>query len=262
MARILYTVLAAILLCGSLLAQSTDSMRSGPPQQPAAAQPTPAPSAPAQASATTAAGGSASRIAPGSIIPVQLLKSIDAKKAKSGDEVIAKVTQDMRNRAGTLVVSKDTKILGHVTESQARSKQQKESHVTIAFDHAVLKNGEQMQMPMSIQAIVAPPNRSPSSQASNADLPTYGSAQGVTGASANAGAMGSPAGQAPGLPQQPGELASGQPQPQITRNTQGVVGIPDLKLSAAPDSAQGSRLSSEKNNVKLDDGTFLLLRVN
>jgi len=33
--------------------------------------------------------------------------------------------------------------------------------VAIAFDHAVMKNGEQMQMPMSIQAIIAAPNRNP-----------------------------------------------------------------------------------------------------
>jgi hypothetical protein len=40
------------------------------------------------------------------------------------------------------------------------------------------------------------------------------------------------------------------------------VGIENLKLSAAPDATQGSVVSSEKGNVKLDDGTFLLLRVN
>jgi hypothetical protein len=194
---------------------------------------------------------------------VQLLKSIDAKRTKTGDEVIAKVTQDMRNRAGTLLVSKDTKILGHVTEAQARSKQQKESHLAIAFYHAVLKNGEQMQMPMSIQAIVAPPNRDLSSQPANVDAPTYGSAQGTSSAGANAGAMASPAGQAPGMPQRPGiETAAGQPQPPITGDTKGVVGVPDLKLSAATDPSKGSVISSEKNNVKLDDGTFLLLRVN
>ena len=48
----------------------------------------------------------------------------------------------------------------------------------------------------------------------------------------------------------------------ITGNTQGVVGIPNLKLSTEPNPTQGSLLSSEKNNVKLDSGTVLLLRVN
>ena len=51
-------------------------------------------------------------------------------------------------------------------------------------------------------------------------------------------------------------------QPEITGNTQGVIGISNLKLSAAPNATQGSVVSSEKNNVKLDSGTLLLLRVN
>jgi hypothetical protein len=55
------------------------------------------------------------------------------------------------------------------------------------------------------------------------------------------------------------DTASNQP---ITGNTQGVVGIPDLKLSTASGSTQASVLSSEKNNVKLDSGTLMLLRVN
>jgi len=36
----------------------------------------------------------------------------------------------------------------------------------------------------------------------------------------------------------------------------------NLKLSPAPNPTQGSVVSSEKNNVKLDSGTLLLLRVN
>jgi len=42
-----------------------------------------------------------------------------------------------------------------------------------------------------------------------------------------------------------------------------VVGISNLTLSpAASPSAQGSVMSSEKNNVKLESGTLMLLRVN
>ena len=75
--------------------------------------------------------------------------------------------------------------------------------------------------------------------------------------------MGGMAAPSPGLPQRPdSEPGGSQAQQPITGNTRGVVGIPDLKLSAAPGPAQGSLVSSEKNNVKLDDGTFLLLRVN
>ena len=59
------------------------------------------------------------------MIPVQLTKTIDAKKAKPGDEVVAKVTMDLKTNSGEVVVPKDTKVVGHVTESQARSKDRK-----------------------------------------------------------------------------------------------------------------------------------------
>ena len=74
-------------------------------------------------------------------------------------------------------------------------------------------------------------------------------------------------------PQAPGSSTAGSGEPTsgqtstnthqpITGNTQGVVGISDLKLSPAANMAQGSVLSSEKGNVKLESGTLMLLRVN
>jgi hypothetical protein len=79
--------------------------------------------------------------------------------------------------------------------------------------------------------------------------------------------MGGNAPTAPSTAQTSGSAPAGadtgtQAQQPITGDTKGVVGIANLKLSTAPDPTQGSVVSSEKNNVKLDDGTFLLLRVN
>jgi hypothetical protein len=270
MNRVLIAVFAAALLCGSLVAQSPQPPSSGsmpPEQQSPSAKPSAPPSTLAQASASTAPAGSAPRIAPGSVIPVQLTKSINAKKAKKGDEVVVKVTQDLQNGAGAVIVPKDTKVIGHVTEAEARSKEQKESQVAIAFDRAVLKNGEQMQMPMSIQAIIAPPNRNPANAEQSSGYPSSGTGGAPPSGGGTYGSMGRGTPPPPSAPQtagsEPPPAPAGTPaQPPITGNTQGVVGIPDLKLSAAPDPAQGSVVSSEKNNVKLEDGTFLLLRVN
>jgi hypothetical protein len=51
--------------------------------------------------------------------------------------------------------------------------------------------------------------------------------------------------------------------PPITAQTQGVVGISNLTLSPpANNSTEGSVVTSEKNNVKLESGTMMLLRVN
>jgi hypothetical protein len=244
MSRILIAVLAATLLCESLLAQS--------PQAPVN-ESTPGSTSPA-------VPPNSPHIAPGSVIPVELTKSIDAKKAKAGDEIVARVTQDLRNDTGTVIVAKDTKVVGHVTSVQARNKEQKESELTIAFDRAILKNGGPMQLPMSIQAIIASPNR-------NADNASPGAPPGGS-SPATASRQGQMEGPVPAtsIPPSaasaPTDAAAGtQAQPRITLNTQGVVGVANLKLAAAPDATQGSVLSSEKNNVRLDEGTFLLLRV-
>ena len=212
----------------------------------------------------------APRIAPGSVIPVQLTSTIDARKAKTGDEVEAKVTQDLKSGSGELLVPKDTRVVGHVTEAQARSKEQKRSQIGIAFDHAVMKNGGGMPLPVSIQAIVAPPFVD-----NGNDNNTGGESAGQPASAPGAGGMlGSPHAPGAGMgagnsPQAPSPSTAGEERPTsaparqpITANTQGVVGISNLTLSASANQAQGSVVSSEKNNVKLERGTWVLLRVN
>jgi hypothetical protein len=209
--------------------------------------------------------GATHLIAPGSVIPVQLTKSIDAKKVKTGDEIVAKVTMDLKTNSGEVVVPKDTKVVGHVTEAQARNKDQKDSHVGIVFDRAVMKSGE-IQLPMSIQAIIAPQN--PNQSNGNNDQPSAqpsGTASGTSpsgGRAIGAGNTPPPApsastGSNPPADEQTGSSAH-EP---ITGKTEGVVGFKDLKLETAA-STQGSVVSSGKNNVKLESGTFMLLRVN
>src|SRR6201998_1024611 len=136
---LMVSALIAAMPCGVLLAQST-------------------PPAASNAGTSQAQTASAPRIAPGSVIPVQLTKTVDAKKAKTGDEVVAKVTQDMKTQTGEVLVPKDTKVIGHVTEAQARTKDEKQSELAIAFDHAILKDGQDVRLPMSIQAVIAPQN--------------------------------------------------------------------------------------------------------
>src|ERR1700722_17285544 len=134
-------ILAALLSCSLSIAQDTTAPTTGttPRSQPKAMPPQSAPTSPPPASAGPASANN--RIAPGSILPEQLTKSIDAKKIKTGDQGEAKVTQDMKAGNGEVIVPKDTKIVGRFTGDQARSKEQKESQVAIAFDRAVMKTG-------------------------------------------------------------------------------------------------------------------------
>jgi hypothetical protein len=194
-----------------------------------------------------------------------LTKTIDAKKAKTGDEIVAKVTQDMKTTNGNVLVPKDTKVMGHVTEAQARNKEQKESQVGIAFDRAVMKDGSAVKMPMSIQAIIGEQNNQNNAGGGNSEAtaPAGGSPSSAGGA--RAGTAGSTSAPTPSAGNDtPSDTSTGKTaRPPITAQTQGVVGIANLKLSPAVANVdQGSIVSSETNNVKLESGTMMLLRVN
>jgi hypothetical protein len=256
-------IFAAALLCGVSLAQqaspntsssATDSAQQATPQTPQ--------------SNTNLSGLHNMRIAPGSVIPVQLTKGIDAKKAKAGDEVEARVTIDMKANNGEVVVPKDTKVMGHVTEAQAHTKDQKESQIGLSFDHAVTKDGQNVSLPMSVQAIISPQALNQGNSSSNDSAPA---------ASNSSASQPSPATQPGGMggnmspnrapsssatASEP-ETSSGNnhANPPITGNTQGVVGISDITLSAGQGN-EGSVVTSDKKNVKLDNGTLILLRVN
>ena len=248
-------ILITIALSGICSAQNTT-----PPTGKTQAQGAPARTQSAQTSGSV-------RIAPGSVIPVQLSKGVDAKKVKNGDPVEAKVSEDLKTQQGEVLVPKDTKVMGHVTEAQARSKGQNESQLGIAFDHMVLK-GTDVTIPMSIQAII-------SQSALNGGTGTSGQS---AGAPSEPGAGGAPPGNSTGRPglgtgtapqpqsapspgETPGTQRGTNTRPTITGETQGVLGISNLKLSTSGDTQTGSVVSSEKGNVKLDGGTLMLLRV-
>jgi hypothetical protein len=257
---------AAAAQDGSPTPSSSSPDSSAPVTSPA--QPT-TQQAPANAAPAPQTGASGRmRVAPGSVIPVALTKTLDAKKAKTGDEVTANVTADLKTDSGEILVPKDTKVVGHITEAQAHSKERKESQVGIEFDHAVMKNGSEMQMPMSIQAVIGQQNQA----VQNGGGGSYGSQAGgstsVPSGAGRSGGMGG-GGSAPSAPASsvgsgsaPNDIPTNS-QPQVTEKTSGVIGISDLKLDSATSTPnQGSVLTSEKNNVKLESGTLMLLRVN
>lgn len=265
MAKHLAIVVSAAFLCGMSVAQNqtptpTEPSTAQAPQNPATQAPGASPTAGNQAQP------SSPRLAPGSVIPVQLTKTVDAKKAKTGDEVVARVTQDMKTSSGEVLVAKDTKIMGHVTQAQARTKEQKESELGIAFDHAMTKTGE-MDQPMSIQAVIAPLNNSSGGDSgSSQGAPVSGGSTASSPTGSHSSAMG---GAPPTPPPSPSAATgtdatgAGGARPPINGNTQGVIGMPELKLEAnAENAALGSVMSSAKGNVKLESGTVMLLRVN
>jgi len=218
--------------------------------------------------------GSRLQIPPGTVISAVLTKGIEVKKAKTGDEVVAKVQNDIKSKAGEVLVPKDTRLVGKVTEAQPRSKEQKESRLGLVFDHALLKDGTQVPLSMSLQAIADLQEAgAQGGNDSSYQQPGGYSGGGTGGGGGGMGGGGMHGGYGSGtMERQPaaappaGSGDTGGPpragsQRTITPQTQGVIGIPDTQLSQASGS-NGSLVTSDKSNVRLGSGTVLLLRVN
>lgn len=225
------------------------------------AQAVPAPGdAAAQTPANTPASSSA--IPPGTIIPAELAKSVDARKVKMGDEFVARISQDMLS-LGQVVLPRGSKIIGHITSAKGRDKGDTQSQLGLAFDKIVLKDRE-IPLNASIQALGAPMDYQSTNAMSEAQNGPPSGSSGYPGAPGGMTQPGTPpspssAGNMGNYPNAnsnpPSASASHGPVP---TNAQGVQGISDLSLSSGP---QGSVVTSEKRNVKLDGGTQLLLRV-
>ena len=233
-------------------------------------------------------GGASGALSSGTTLQAELSKSLDAKKAKPGDEVTAKLTQDVKEN-GKVVLHKGSKLVGHVTEAQAKSKENAESKLGVVFDKAVLKGGEEMAFNGVIQA-VAPPvqgalsvagdeNSSLSSgmgsggamgggRAGGGGLGPVGSVTGTAGSTVNsatgaagntAGAVTNSTGAVNGAVNRAGGVAANGA---LSSAAQGVVGMQGVQLTgAAAGNAQGSVISSASRNIKLDSGTQMVLQV-
>ncbi len=246
------------------------------------------PSAMSSSTPATANEGNASANIPnGTKIDATLATSLDAKRSRPGDDVEVRTEEDVKED-GKVVLKRGTHLVGHVTQAQARASGQTQSQLGIVFDHAVLKNGQEVPFSASIQALASA--QSAASVSSGADDmmassnglgAVQGSARGgrgfVGGVASNAGATaGATAGTvmntsnsvplnaggtlntvarssgAVGGPTSTGRLAS---------NSSGVFGLEGLSIDSAASSAtQGSMIVSATKNVHLDSGTQLLLR--
>ncbi len=109
----------------------------------------------------------------GSILYAELTKTIDAKKAKAGDPVNAVLVADVLAH-GKVVVRRDAKLLGHVTEAQVHSKEVPESRLGIVFDKIITKNGE---VPFQSLLLAIRPAERPVVEIPNAPSPMGNSAQ-------------------------------------------------------------------------------------
>lgn len=231
----------------------------------AAQKETPASTAEQQPAPAAAAG---SPLQTGSLIYAELSKSIDSKKAKVGDPVVAKVTQAVLSH-GKIAIPRNTKIIGHLTAAKARTKDQPQAQLGIAFDRAELKDGSQVPLTSAtIQALASAFAQDPSAAnmangpAGTADASTMpGSRPGgnMGGMSSPMGGSSYPANTGTGTADGTAGTGTAMPSPaaQLNANSRGVTGMPGVKLEPQP---QGGLVSVDGRNLKLDSGAQMVLR--
>ena len=86
--------------------------------------------------AAASARGASADVQEGTKISAQLMSTVDARKAKPGDKVVARVTKNVKQH-GRTVIHKGDKLIGHITQVRAGAAGNAGSSVGVAFDHLV-----------------------------------------------------------------------------------------------------------------------------
>ena len=246
----------------------------------------------AQVSDGVSASGSAeskhgnSRVAAGTAFNAALVTSLDSKKAKTGDEILARTTENVRAE-GKTVLPKGTKLVGHIVQASARAKGDAESSLGIAFDHAILKSGEQLALNLTVQALASSQIAASGASSDMSAMSDMGGGMSASGETRSRGVLGgttpalrsgvgattntvskvgdaavdstlnSASGVAAASSQTVGGLnASGQ----LASDSRGVFNLNGLSLNSGLSSEnQASVVTSSGKNVHLDSGTRMLL---
>ncbi len=247
-------------------------------QQPAAAAVPGTPSQPGAASAVPA--GTATALKP---VTGKLVGKLDTKSAKQGDGVVLKTDEDLKVSGGA-DIPKGSKLMGHITNVQARGEGKENSQLAIQFDKAELKGGQAVAIESVIQSVSqaagsgmddnAPSvmGASPASPASPSGATS--SAQTMNGASASANQNNNRPALESNATSQPGQTDQatngGLPAPGTIVARRGNVAIrttsiPGVLLAndinGMPFANASGLLVGAQRDIHLDDGTRMVVAV-
>jgi hypothetical protein len=242
------------------------------------------------AAAASSVPAKASVLSRGTTLLAEFSHTLNAKKLKPGDKVKATLTQDLV-AGGKLLAKTESKLVGHVTEAKAYSAENRESRLGIVFDKILLKHHQELEFQGVVQALAPPAPR-----VSRVDLPdqmmpppvmsvassTPSGSRGSTSSSSNSsrsassttnlatsGVLGQVAvvGSTPGMT--PGSTSAAA-KASVSNNRpvsggvgmRGIYGLKGLNLSpSASDGNPGPVIVSDKSDVKLENGTQVVLLV-
>jgi len=183
--------------------------------------------------------------------PAMLVKPVDSKKLKVGDPIVVQSVANIHAASGVFIPA-GTKMIGHVTEAQARSKGDPQSSLAMVFDKLVLGKNEEVPVKGTLQAIgpaiykTGPPDVGPATPGTTL---SGGGAKGV-GASGTAGFSTPP----PTSSMQIDSVAGGV-HPVVTPESKGALGLKNVQMD------DKSVITSTGKEVKLDEGTQLMIHV-
>ncbi len=208
-------------------------------------------------------------------LSAELTRKVDTKNAKVGDEVVARTTSAAQLSDGTKL-PKGTRLLGKVTDVQAKSAEQKESRLAFTFDRAVLRSGRTLPIHATVMSLSAPV--SAAAMAENDDSMSAGPAPAPVAASAGGRASGGGllgggalrgAGSAlGGVTSTAGNTlhtttALGSQAVHQTTDTvrEQVTNMPGVNFTSEAGASNSAELNAQGKNISLATGTQMMLNV-
>lgn len=187
------------------------------------------------------------------MVPAQVTldHTLDAKKAKQGEPVTAKLQQNVQI-PDAQALPRNTVLEGHVDQVQA-SENKGDSTMVVTFDKAKLKDGQELPIKATVIAVSQPA----SMQQSSAGAPGQPVSAGAPMSAPSGGGGGGPMGGgsssgASSTPSQPMNLPQASPgsQQQAQQN-----GVPDVTLTSSIHDQSSATFTSKGRNVHVPDGT-------
>ena len=183
-----------------------------------------------------------------------LEKIVHPKKAKVGDEVVARMTDSTKLKDGT-ELPKGTKIVGKVTEVKMKADNEGPSKLGLLFDKAQLKDGKEIPVTMALVSVA--PRWEQGSVDPVAGENTGSSAGRVSQMSQQEGRSGGSGGSdtlSKGL-----GIRKGSSSASADAMRPGVCYIQDMTIASYSMGEPGTIVQSTKTTVYLDSGSRLLL---
>lgn len=180
----------------------------------------------------------------GTVVCVELPRALDAKKLKQGDEIVARISQDLIYD-GKVIVPREAKVMGKVADVKPGAKDDPETRLLLEFARIVTKDGREFEFeyPAFIQAL-APERRAAASSTNLNNLPVKAE-------------LGNAVDRVSAMPILLGDRNS-VTYGVIIPTANGVFGLPGVKLDDTP---KGVYIVAPKSNIKLEYGAQMVLKV-